>query len=173
VQEDEPLGDGWWQIRDGVDAVYWSDPEWEGALNELRDKRGKPLADLMRRGGKVPVEVRKSLADLLDPPWGNKGPSLRYFVPKNSDHRRKFALIGKKLRFRDELMTEYAKAKKLEAAICAMQEKHGNSRSFWMDVYSLDEAEFVRRAEAITSEPLSQTPRSPKSDSRKRPSPKK
>jgi hypothetical protein len=142
----------------------WGDPEWEPALHALEGWQQdgeytgkpdtKPLAKLLRSGKPVPEPVAVRLGVLLDPPWGEKGPKLTPLIPKRhsgyADLQTIKAMMAAKRHFEEEL----THAGKLEAAIAAVKQKIGRSRSYLMKSWKLNFRQVVLRTSKFNLQPF-------------------
>jgi hypothetical protein len=136
--------------------VVWSDPEWEPALHALEAEKPdpRPLAKLLCSGKPVPEAVATRLGELLDPPWGNKGPRLIPSVSKRYSGQANLQPIKTMMSVKHEIEKELQRFGKLEAAIEKVGKRRGLSRSYLMKAWKLDMKTIVLRMSRLNPQPF-------------------
>lgn len=130
--------------------------EWADALTALHGFRTgpnvKPLAALLKRGGPVPEEVLAVLGQLLDPPWGDKGPRLVLNDPPRWSHARAVREIGTKRKLRSQMLGEYERVGSKKLVIANFAKQTRLSESYLKKCWELDNRKTVIEIETIFAE---------------------
>jgi len=131
-----------------LEVEVWDDPEWLPALDAMSGYQAdgtytgkpdlRPLAALLRSGKPVPEAVAMTLGELLDPPWGKKGPRLSLIIAERYSPRKDLEFVKEMLELRRLIEEELRKAVKLESAINAVSKNTKISRSKLMKAWSWD-----------------------------------
>jgi len=116
--------------------------EWADALGALNGFGAtpdvKPLAALLKRGPPVPEEVTAALGQLLDPPWGNKGPRLVLNDPSRWSRARAVREIGEKRKLRALMWAEYEQVGHKKRVIADFAKQTGRSEAYLRKCWELD-----------------------------------
>jgi hypothetical protein len=127
--------------------------EWADALVALHGFRAaadvRPLANLLLRGPPVPKEAMTVLGQLLDPPWGIKGPRLELKIPARWDQVKVVREIGEKRKLRAEMLVEYEKLKSQKLVIANFVRKTKRSPAYLRKCWALDNRNTVIELETI------------------------
>jgi hypothetical protein len=127
--------------------------EWADALVALHGFRAaadvRPLAKLLLRGPPVPKEATTVLGQLLDPPWGTKGPRLELKNPVRWDKVKAIREIGEKRKLRAEMLVEYEKLKSQKLVIANFVRKTKRSPAYLRKCWALDNRNTVIELETI------------------------
>jgi hypothetical protein len=127
--------------------------EWADALVALHGFRAaadvRPLANLLLRGPPVPKEAMTVLGQLLDPPWGIKGPRLELKIPARWDQVKVIREIGEKRKLRAEMLVEYEKLKSQKLVIANFVRKTKRSPAYLRKCWALDNRNTVIELETI------------------------
>ena len=127
--------------------------EWADALVALHGFRAaadvRPLANLLLRGPPVPKEAMTVLGQLLDPPWGIKGPRLELKIPARWDQVKVIREIGEKRKLRAEMLVEYEKLKSQKLVIANFVRKTKRSPAYLRKCWALDIRNTVIELETI------------------------
>lgn len=142
-------------IDNDLEVEIWHHPEWSPALRALWRGRTKAIAKLLRAGGTVPEDVAKTLGELLDQKWGQKGPHLRLVLPLRGDKTAAYRELGKKRRIREQISAEYAKAGNLKAVYWTLTKELNCSVGYLRQCRALSDREIVRQAELIITQGVS------------------
>jgi hypothetical protein len=150
--------------------VVWDDPEWSPALDAITGYQAdgtytgkpdlRPLAALLRSGKPVPEAVAVRLGELLDPPWGKKGPRLSLITATRYSPDKDREFVREMLELKRLIEEERRKTVKLESAIDAVSKKTKISRSKLMKAWSWDDKKTVLKLSTYDSE-LILSPREP------------
>ena len=127
--------------------------EWADALVALHGFRAaadvRPLANLLLRGPPVPKEAMTVLGQLLDPPWGIKGPRLELKIPARWDQVKVIREIGEKRKLRAEMLVEYEKLKSQKLVIANFVRKTKRSPAYLRKCWALNNRSTVIKLETI------------------------